>query len=133
MALLFPNNGEGDALQYLVNRAAPENLILRLYTSNTTPAEADVAATYTEAAGFGYAALTLTGASWDAPSEGAPSSIAYAQQTFTFTGALGNVYGYYLTRATSGRIAFSERFSDGPYNIANNGDQIKITPTITCD
>ena len=133
MALLFPNNGEGDALQYLVNRAAPENLILRLYTSNTTPAEADVAATYTEATGFGYAALTLTGASWGAPSEGAPSSIAYAQQTFTFTGALGNVYGYYLTRATSGRIAFSERFSDGPYNIANNGDQIKITPTITCD
>ena len=133
MALLFPNNGEGDALQYLVNRAAPENLVLRLYTSNTTPAEADTAATYTEATGFGYAAVTLTGASWGAPSEGAPSSIAYAQQTFTFTGALGNVYGYYLTRATSGRIAFSERFSDGPYNIVNNGDQIKITPTITCD
>jgi hypothetical protein len=133
MALLFPNNGEGDALQYLVNRAAPENLVLRLYTSNTTPAEADTAGTYTEATGFGYAALTLTGASWGAPSEGAPSSIAYAQQTFTFTGALGNVYGYYLTRATSGRIAYSERFSDGPYNIANNGDQIKITPTITCD
>ena len=133
MALLFPNNGEGDALQYLVNRAAPENLVLRLYTSNTTPAEADTADTYTEATGFGYAALTLTGASWGAPSEGAPSSIAYAQQTFTFTGALGNVYGYYLTRATSGRIAYSERFSDGPYNIANNGDQIKITPTITCD
>ena len=133
MALLFPNNGEGDALQYLVNRAAPENLVLRLYTSNTTPAETDTDATYTEATGFGYAALTLTGASWGAPSEGAPSSIAYAQQTFTFTGALGNVYGYYLTRATSGRIAFSERFSDGPYNIVNNGDQIKITPTITCD
>jgi hypothetical protein len=133
MALLFPNNGEGDALQYLVNRAAPENLVLRLYTSNTTPAEADTAGTYTEATGFGYAALTLTGASWGAPSEGAPSSIAYAQQTFTFTGALGNVYGYYLTRATSGRIAYSERFSDGPYNIVNNGDQIKITPTITCD
>ena len=116
-----------------MNRAAPENLVLRLYTSNTTPAEADTAGTYTEATGFGYAALTLTGASWGAPSEGAPSSIAYAQQTFTFTGALGNVYGYYLTRATSGRIAYSERFSDGPYNIANNGDQIKITPTITCD
>ena len=133
MALLFPNNGEGDALQYLVNRAAPENLVLRLYTSNTTPAEADTAGTYTEATGFGYAALTLTGASWGAPSEGAPSSIAYAQQTFTFTGALGNVYGYYMTRATSGRIAYSERFADGPYNIVNNGDQIKITPTITCD
>lgn len=133
MALLVPNNGEGDALSYFVNKSAPENLILRLYTNNVTPSEADVTATYTEASGFGYASVTLAGASWGAPSEGAPSSIAYAQQTFTFTGALGNVYGYYLTRATSGRIAYSERFSDGPYNIVNNGDAIKITPTITCD
>jgi len=133
MALLVPNNGEGDALQYFVNRAAPENLVLKLYTNNVTPAEGDTAASYTEAAGFGYAAITLTGASWGAPSEGAPSSIAFAQQTFTFTGALGNVYGYFLVRASSGRIALAERFSDGPYNIVNNGDQIKITPTITCD
>ena len=133
MTLLVPNNGEGDALQYFVNRAAPENLVLRLYTNNITPAETDVAATYTEAAGFGYAAITLTGASWAAPSEGSPSSIAFAQQTFTFTGALGNVYGYYETRFTSGRIALAERFTDGPYNIANNGDQIKITPQITAD
>lgn len=133
MALLVPNNGEGDALQYFVNKATPENLVLRLFTNNVTPGETDTAGTYTEASGFGYSALTLTGASWGSPSEGAPSSIAYAQQTFTFTGALGNVYGYYLTRSTSGRIAYAERFSDGPYNIANNGDQIKITPTITCD
>lgn len=133
MTLLVPNNGEGDGLEYFVNRAAPENLVLRLYTNNITPAETDTAATYTEAAGFGYAAATLTGATWGAPSEGAPSSIAYAQQTFTFTGALGNVYGYHMTRATSGRIALAERFSDGPYNIQNNGDQIKITPQITLD
>lgn len=133
MALLVPNNGEGDALQYFTNKAAPENLVLRLFTNNVTPGEADTAASYTEAAGNGYASITLTGATWGAPSEGAPSSIAYPQQTFTFTGALGNVYGYYLTRATSGRIALAERFTDGPYNIVNNGDQIKITPTITAD
>ncbi len=133
MTLLVPNNGEGDGLQYFVNKAAPENLVLRLFTNNITPAETDVAATYTEASGSGYGAITLTGASWGAPSEGAPSSIAYAQQTYTFSGALGNVYGYFMTRATSGRIALAERFSDGPYNIANNGDQIKITPSITMD
>lgn len=133
MALLVPNNGEGDALSYFVNKSAPENLILKLFTSNTTPAEADTAGTYTEASGSGYAAITLTGASWAAPVEGAPSSIAYAEQTFTFTGALGNVYGYYCVRASSGRIAYVERFSNGPYNIQNNGDAIKITPTITAD
>lgn len=133
MPLLVQNNGEGDALQYFTNRAAPENLVLRLYTNNVTPAEADTAASYTEAVGFGYAAVTLAGASWDAPSEGAPSSIAYAQQTFNFSGALGNVYGYFLTRASSGRVALAERFTDGPYNIVNPGDAIKITPTITAD
>ena len=132
MPLVVPNNGEGDLLAYYVNKTAPENLVLRLFTNNVTPGETDTAATYTEATGNGYAAVTLTGASWTV-TEGAPSSAAYAQQTFTFTGALGNVYGYYLTRATSGRIAHAERFSDGPYAIANNGDQIKVTPTITAD
>lgn len=135
MALLVPNNGEGDGLQYFVNKAAPENLVLRLYQSNTTPAETDVTATYTEATWTGYASATLTGASWNAPSEGAPSSISYAQQTFTSSAGSQNQnnYGYFMTRATSGRIALAERFTDGPYVIVNNGDQIKITPQITLD
>lgn len=133
MALLVPNTGEVIALEALVNKTAPQNLVLKLYTSNTTPAEGDTAGTYTEATGSGYASITLTGASWGAASAGAPSSIAYAQQTFTFTGALGNVYGYFMVQASSGTLVLAERFSDGPYNIQNNGDQIKITPTITCD
>lgn len=132
MALLVPNNGEGDMLSFIVNKSTPENLVLRLFTNNITPAEADTSATYTEASGSGYSAITLTGASWTV-SEGAPSSASYAEQTFTFTGALGSVYGYYLTRATSGRIAFAERFTSAPFTIAANGDQIKVTVQITLD
>jgi hypothetical protein len=128
MALVFPDVGENIVLEALVNKTAPQNLVLRLYTSNTTPGESDTAGTYTEATGNGYSSITLTGASWGAASGG---SIAYAQQTFTFSGALGNVYGYYMTQASSGTLVYAERFTDGPYNIANNGDQIKITPTIT--
>ena len=135
MTLLVPNNGEGDALEYFVNRAAPENLSLRLYKSNTTPAETDTTATYTVADFTGYANIALTGATWGAPSEGAPSSIAYAQQTFASSAdqATQNIYGYFMVRATSGRIALAERFSDAPVPITNNGDQIKITPQITAD
>jgi hypothetical protein len=132
MTLLVPNNGEGDMLKAIVNHTAAENLVLRLFTNNVTPGETDTAATYTEASGNGYAAITLTGSSWTI-TEGAPGDASYAQQTFTFTGALGNVYGYFLTRATSGRIAWAEKFTDGPYNVVNNGDQIKITPKITLD
>jgi len=132
VALLVPNNGEGDMLSFIVNKSSPENLVLRLFTNDVTPSEADTAATYTEAIGSGYSAITLTGASWTI-TEGSPSTASYAEQTFTFTGALGNVYGYYLTRATSGRIAFAERFSAAPFAIATNGDQIKVTVQITLD
>lgn len=132
MALVVPNNGEGDALTAFVAKAAAENLVLRLFTNNATPAEVDVSASYTEASGNGYAAVTLTPANWTI-TEGAPSQAAYPQVTYTFTGAAGNVYGYYLTRVTSGRIAYAERFTDGPYNITANGDQIKVTPKITFD
>lgn len=134
MTLLVPNNGEGDGLSYFVNKSTPENLVLRLYTNNITPAETDTAATYTETTFTGYAAITLTGANWTI-TEGAPSSAAYAQQTFTSSAGSQSVscYGYYMTRATSGRIALAERFTDAPYTITNNGDQIKVTPNITLD
>ncbi len=132
MALLVPNQGEQIALEALVGKTAGQNLILRLYTSNTTPAETDTEATYTEASGNGYAAITLTAASWTV-TPGAPTEAAYAEQTFTFTGALGNVYGYYFTQVASGKLVWAERFTGAPFNIANNGDQIKITPKITLD
>lgn len=132
MTLVVQNNGEGDALEYFTNKSAPQNLILRLYQSNTTPAETDVAGTYTEYTATGYSAITLTGASWGTVSEGAPSSIAYAQQTFTMSGA-GDAYGYYMTRASSGRIALSERFTSAPFSIPSGGGTIKVTPQITAD
>jgi hypothetical protein len=134
MALVVPNGGEVIALSYLVNKASPENLVLRLFESNTTPAETDVVGTYTEATFTGYAAVTLTGASWTVTG-GAPSSAAYAQQTFTSSAGsqAKNVYGYYLTRLSSADLVYAERFSDGPYAIVNNGDSVKVTPTITGD
>lgn len=131
MSLLVPNDGEEIALKLLVNKASPENLVLRLYTNNKTPAETDVASDYTEAAGSGYSAITLTGANWTV-TPGAPTLASYAQQTFTITGALGNVYGYFLTQATSGKLVWAERFSAGPYNL-QNGDLLKVTPKIECD
>jgi len=130
MPLSFPDVGENLALEMIVNKTAAQNLVLKLYSNDVTPGEADTAGTFTECAGSGYGALTLTGATWAAAAAG---SIAYAQQTFTFTGALGNVYGYFVVQATSGTLVYAERFTSPtpPIIISNNGDQIKITPTIT--
>src|SRR5687768_17455957 len=107
MPLVIPDVGEVRMLGNIVNKTAPENLVLRLYTNNITPAETDTLATYTEASGNGYASISLTGATWVVTS-GNPTSAAYPVQTFTFTGALGNVYGYHINETTSTVLKWAE-------------------------
>jgi hypothetical protein len=133
MALNVPDVGENVALEAFVNKTAPQNLVLRLYQNNITPSDTDVAGTYTESTFAGYAALTLTGATWNAAASG---TITYsAQQTFTrnATGAAENVYGYYVTQSASGILVWSERDAGAPFIIINNGDAVKITPTISAN
>lgn len=134
MALLVPNVGENITLSYLTGKTTTvRNLVYKLFATNVTPAETDTHSSYTEATGGGYADKTLTGASWTV-TNGAPTEAAYAQQTWTFTGALttnGTVYGYYVLRATDGDLVLAETFTS--FTPANNGDQILLTPKITCD
>lgn len=135
MTIVVPNEGEVNALEAFLT---DENQTLRLFANNITPAETDTTGTYTEAAGGGYAAKTLTGtlsgSTWTVTA-GAPSSGAYPEQTWTFTGALTTnptVYGYYLEGATSGDLLWAERAASS-FTPANNGDTIDLTPTITAD
>lgn len=134
MALVVCNNGETIALSYLTGKTgSTENLIYRLFATNVTPAETDTAGSYTEATGGGYASKTLTGASWTVTA-GAPTSAAYAQQDWTFTGPLttnGTVYGYYVTRASTADLVLAETFTS--FVPTNNGDKILLTPAITAD
>lgn len=135
MTILFCNNGEAQALRYIVNKdGLTEDLVYKLYTNNITPAETDVAGTYTEATSGGYADKTTTGSSWTV-TPGAPSTAAYAQQTWTFTGALGggaSIYGYYVLRAVTLDLMFADRFATAR-TPANNGDALRLTPQITAD
>ena len=143
MALLVPNIGELESLRYLVaqnNHTAslaeqsPRNLVLKLFTSNTTPAESDVpsASAYFEPYGigntnaYGYAPYTgypycvdnrtdqsytsqtgvlLNGSRWRINQVGSGTTATYPEQTFTFTGDAGDVYGYYVTRANNMPVA----------------------------
>ena len=122
MALNVPDTAELLALKAFVGHTAQtEDQVVGLFVSNITPADTDTAATYTaiEAAGAGYARKTLTKANWSV----AANPISYAAQTWTFTGPLtGNatIYGYFVLRATSLDIMWSENFGAGFQPLANN-------------
>jgi len=132
MALNVPNVGENIALENFVNKATPQNPVLRLFINSVTPSDTDTAGTYTEAGFPGYSAITLTGSSWNNAASG---SIAFgSQQTFTCSGAsTDDVYGYYITQVTSGVLMWSERDASAPFEVRLSGDAIRLTPTITAN
>lgn len=134
MTLVLPNVGEVRILNYWANKVTPENKKLKLYKSNTTPAETDTLATFTEATFTGYASVTLTGANWTVTS-GAPSDMTAPAQTFTSSAdqTAENVYGYTVEEVTAGTLDWAERFTGAPYVIQNNNDAIQITPKFTAD
>lgn len=135
MALLVPNEGEATMLNVMLGKSASENLTLKLFTNNVTPGETDTTATYTEASGNGYAAITLTAANWTVTQgSGSPGTTHadYTQQTYTFTGGPVSVFGYYIVGATSAKVYWAEAFA-AVANIPAGGGTIKITPTINLD
>lgn len=128
MALVVPDVGETLMLEHIVGKTAVENLVLKLYKSNTTPGESDTAGTYTEADFTGYSAVTLTGSSWSAAS----GTASYAQQSFTSSAnqSAQTIYGYFVVGASSGTLYWAERFSSSQ-TIQNNNDVIRVTPQLT--
>lgn len=109
--------------------AGGNNLTLKLFVTDVTPADTDTAATYTEAVGGGYAAKTLTMGSWTVSIVSNIAQAAYAEQTWTFTGALTTnltIYGYYVVDADN-TIIFSEKLA-ATFTPSQNGDILRVTP-----
>ena len=132
MAIVLADVGADIILKAYFNNSwagGGKDLTMKLYTNNYIPLDTSVAGDFTEAAGGGYAAVTLSNASWTVATGNDPSDAVYAQQTWTFTGALSGtatVYGYFVVDA-DGVLVFAEKF-DYSYTPAKNGDQLKITP-----
>lgn len=127
MPLVVPAVGEQYALAVLLNKQIASDLVLRLFTNDVTPGNSDTSATYAEVSSGGYAAKSLAGASWSITG-GSPATATYAAQTWVFSGWVGSVYGYYVTRSAGGGLVWAERFFDGPYNVVLAGDTISVTP-----
>lgn len=122
MPLNVPDSAELIALKAFIGHTAQsEDSVVGLFTSNITPADTDTAATYTaiEAVGGGYDRKSLLKGNWVVTA----NPITYAAQTWTFTGALNAnavIYGYFLLRATTLDIMWSENFGSGFQPLANN-------------
>lgn len=125
------NQGEKIMAEALVNKVAPQDLKLKLFQNNWTPADGNTESAVTEATFTGYTEISLSGANWVC-TEGAPSQLTYPEQSFASSSdqTPQTIYGYYLVQATSGKLVCAWRFSDGPYTVSKNGDEIDITPKI---
>lgn len=130
--IVVPTEGELQALKVILGAEAAEDLLLKLFVNNYTPVKGTTGTSFTEANGNGYAAITLTkGTDW-AFTAGAPSKAETGFQTFTFTGALGMVYGYYIQGADSDIVYWCERF-DNPVAITVDGDKVIVPVIQTCE
>lgn len=130
MTILVPDEGANAALEIITNKTAAQDLVLRLFQNDVTPAAGDTEASYTTATFSGYADITLTGASWGAA---AARTIAYALQTFTHDGGgtANSIYGYILLQTTSGIVVGGERAATAPITMGVLNDKIEITPAIS--
>jgi hypothetical protein len=132
MPLTLADVGADCLLKIIFNNtraSGGNNLTLKLFVNNVTPGDTDTASTYTVAVGGGYADKTLNMGSWTITPANDPSDAVYAEQTWTFTGALTTnttIYGYYVVDA-DGILQWAERLASS-FTPANNGDQLKITP-----
>jgi len=129
MALVIPNAGKTLALQYILNKTTTtESLVLKLYRNDVTPSASTTNSDFSYlSSGNGYAPITLTPSQWSVTS----GSASYPQQSWTFTGPVGNVYGYAVVTSTTNTVLMAERFLSAPYNVQSNDDAIRVTINIT--
>jgi hypothetical protein len=131
-ALVLSDVGADQILKSYFNKSQPSggnNLTLKLYCTNVSPADTNTAGSFTECAGGGYAAKTLTSGSWTVTVGDDPSDAIYADQVFTFTGALTTnavIYGYFVIDA-DGVLIWAELLGS-TFTPANNGDTVTIGP-----
>lgn len=108
---------------------------LRLFTAPVIVSHTNVIGDFTEANFTGYAAIALVAASWNAAAVAAHLASASYTGVLTFTrtatGAVQNIYGWFLTDAGKTKLYACALFTGGPVPMANNGDQVSVTPTLT--
>jgi len=146
MPFLVSREGGVRLLAELLGGGPPEDWQLGLYSSPITPSESDTAATYAaaEASFGGYARKPLTrsvsASTWNPPelqppsgspawsprSQVARSKYGTAPQSWSVGATGGQVHGYFIVGATSGKLILAEQFAS-PRTL-QPGDTLSISP-----
>ena len=108
----------------LVKGLKENSLTMRLFSNAIANITADdTTANYTEVSGGGYAAKALANGDWTV-SNGVAT---LATQNFTFTGAAGDIYGWFITDASNNLITANYLNTDKSKRTINyNGDAILV-------
>ncbi len=136
MSIMSPNEGKQEILaRVLYGNAGSENLSLRLFKNNVTPAETDTTATYTVANFTGYSNQTLTSSqaagTWPVPTVASNLASSTYATTITWTATSDQtIYGYFIVGASSGKTYFSQAFASPKSLVGADSDQISIIPKI---
>lgn len=133
MTIVIPDRGEG----VLLDAMTSGDLYLRLFASDVedglteAQVEALTESDFTEATFAGYEACLLTGGGWTVTT-GDPSEATYAQQQFvsSMEQTPETIYGYYVTRASDGWLAWYE-YLDTAVDMTGADEHIFVTPRIT--
>lgn len=132
MSLVLADVGAAMMLKAIFNNVWPaggKNLVMKLFCNDYTPLDSSVAGSFAEATGGGYVTKALANGSWTESNVEGIEQVAFAEQTWTFTGALTTnvtIYGYFVVDA-DGVLVYAERLP-AAFTPAVNGDQLKITP-----
>lgn len=114
-------NGENDLLQVGIG-VRSRTWSVALFFSNITPTEDTDFVNYTEVSGGGYARKALTPANITITA-GDPATATHPDLTWTFSSAVGNIYGWALVDEY-GYVKCINTFPDGPINIDAAGKQV---------
>jgi len=130
VAIQLTNAGNDKILKNLLGvSSTTEPLILKLFENNATPSLVSDNSTFNEVVDDpgGYEAVELTSTIWTIAGGIATTS----PLIFTFQTFIGSVFGYYLVGKDSGEVIAAESFNTGAFRIANPGDSITITVSMS--
>ena len=122
-------------LDLVLGRAQFGGLVIKLFTNDVLPEDAELVGDYVELEEHGYADSRLDPDQWiTTPGEvvdgrAEPALAVYPKVTWTFkAGAPVPVWGYFVTTNDEARLAWSERFARVQI-VEFSGDNISVVPT----